>query len=196
MRNKCSIPGCDNFVVGRGWCSLHWGRWRKHGDPLHERKRRAVCSIPDCERISTARGWCRLHYERWYEQGDPLKVKVLVGASVEWRFWSKVDFTGPVPAHRPDLGECWLWTGGRQRTGYGRFGIGQSYKVLAYRFAYEFCVGVVPAGLTLDHLCRIRLCVNPWHLEPVTHLENVRRGSEFRRAHRLLIPQPEMNIVA
>lgn len=48
--------------------------------------------------------------------------------------------------------------------------------VPAYRFAYEFLVGPIPDGLELDHLCRVRLCVNPAHLEPVTHAENNKRA--------------------
>ncbi len=51
---------------------------------------------------------------------------------------------------------------------------GRSYK--AHRVIYEWIKGSIPEGLELDHLCRDRSCVNPWHLEPVTHLENIRRG--------------------
>ena len=65
---------------------------------------------------------------------------------------------------------CWLWTGARDKR-YGRF-----RGRLAHRAVYEEFVGLVPAGLELDHLCRNRLCTNPEHLEPVTHRENVLRG--------------------
>jgi hypothetical protein len=47
---------------------------------------------------------------------------------------------------------------------------------MAHRFAYELLVGPIPEDLELDHLCRVRHCVNPAHLEPVTHLENILRG--------------------
>lgn len=50
----------------------------------------------------------------------------------------------------------------------------------AYRVVYELAVGPIPAGLVLDHLCRVIACVNPAHLEPVTHAENVRRGAAHR----------------
>jgi len=60
--------------------------------------------------------------------------------------------------------------------GYGTFYLdGRSQK--AHRVAYELLVGPIPEGLTLDHLCRVRHCVNPDHLEPVTRLENWRRGT-------------------
>ena len=90
-------------------------------------------------------------------------------------FWEKVDKGGPVPTGRPGLGPCWLWTGGRQSKGYGGFSLHRR-SVLAHRFTYERLVGPVPDGLELDHLCRVRHCVNPEHLEPVTHRVNIRRG--------------------
>ena len=96
-------------------------------------------------------------------------------SSPETRFWSKVNKNGPVPAHRPDLGPCWLWTGGQNGVGYGMFWCG-GRKVLAHRFAYELLVGPIPPGLQIDHLCRVRCCVRHGHLEPVTHQENALRG--------------------
>lgn len=88
--------------------------------------------------------------------------------TTEERFWSKVD-------RRAD-DECWLWTGGLS-SGYGRFNSGPNKRSgLAHRFAYELTVGPIPAGLTIDHLCRNRACVNSRHLEPVTGVENTMRG--------------------
>lgn len=78
---------------------------------------------------------------------------------------------------------CWPWGGGKSGGGYGSFAVDSrdgergATNVKAHRWSYEHFVGPVPDGLELDHLCRNRGCVNPAHLEPVTHLENVRRGS-------------------
>ena len=83
------------------------------------------------------------------------------------RFWDKVLFTI----------ECWEWMASKDKDGYGIFKL--NYKVLkAYRYAYELYNGKIPEGLEIDHICENRKCVNPAHLEPVTHQENVKRGSK------------------
>jgi hypothetical protein len=63
----------------------------------------------------------------------------------------------------------------QQNKGYGAFMVG-GRNVRVHRWAYETLVGPIPDGLVIDHLCRVRNCVNPDHLEPVTHRENIRRG--------------------
>jgi hypothetical protein len=108
-----------------------------------------------------------MHYGRWLRTGDPQKVrrKVQKGPEVD-RFWGFVDKSAP----------CWLWTGSLDRKGYGTWTRANKLKVRAHRFAYQLVVGTIPDGLDLDHLCRVRNCVNPAHLEPVTRKENLRRG--------------------
>lgn len=95
------------------------------------------------------------------------------------RFWEKVDKCGPIPANRTDLGPCWLWLRYRMKNGYGLFRKttqATDSQFLSHRVAYELSVGPIPDGLIIDHLCRNRACVNPSHLEPVTHRVNNLRG--------------------
>ena len=83
---------------------------------------------------------------------------------------------------------CWLWTGAHSKTGYGFVSSwvnGESTCKPVHRYVYELLVGPIPSGLELDHLCRVRNCVNPEHLEPVTHSENMRRSPINRGAHQL-----------
>lgn len=86
------------------------------------------------------------------------------------RFWSKVK---PASAD-----ECWSWIGGTDRWGYGRFFVTKegrtSVTISAHRWTFLMLRGDVD-GLLLDHLCRNRGCVNPWHLDPVTNAVNLQR---------------------
>ena len=90
--------------------------------------------------------------------------------SVEECIWARVDKTDT----------CWLWTGPLDRHGYGKCSAGAAktgqWWRLAHRVVYELENGPIPEGLVLDHLCRVRNCVNPAHLEPVTIGENDARG--------------------
>ena len=86
---------------------------------------------------------------------------------VTTRFWAKVT--------RGGVDECWLWTGAINHGGYGRFRGRDGRAVLAHRFAYEAVIGQIPDGLHIDHLCRVRACVNPSHLEAVTQTVNNKR---------------------
>jgi hypothetical protein len=75
---------------------------------------------------------------------------------------------------------CWIWTSARDTGGYGliagRNAAGKYRQLKAHRVSYELHVGQIPSGMELDHLCRVRECVNWRHLEPVTPRENMRRS--------------------
>jgi DNA-binding XRE family transcriptional regulator len=83
------------------------------------------------------------------------------------RFWRHVDKTGPVPAHLPDLGPCWLWIGSRLPSGYGRVQSGAPGRwrcEYAHRMAWQVTYGPVPASQWVLHRCDNPPCVNPAHL--------------------------------
>lgn len=79
---------------------------------------------------------------------------------------------------------CWQWTGAIFKKKYGNYAQirmgrrGFSKNTKAHRVSYELFVGTVPDGLELDHLCHNTLCINPAHLEPVTHAENMKRRKD------------------
>jgi hypothetical protein len=84
------------------------------------------------------------------------------------------------PAGAPVRDLCWLWQGWVNERGYGTLAVeGQTRR--AHRVSYEEYVGPIPEGHELDHLCRTRHCINPGHLEPVSHEVNVQRAAEAGR---------------
>lgn len=88
-------------------------------------------------------------------------------ASTEDALFARIEQPGNDPVE-----SCWLWTGVLSPDGYSLLtGAGRAHRAL-----YEFFVVEIPDGLELDHLCRVRRCVNPWHMDPVTHQVNIQRS--------------------
>ncbi len=140
-----------------------------------------LCLVPYCPNPIRARSLCSPHYQRVQNHG----TTELIGHPRTWgtgsragerlseseRFWSKVNADG----------DCWLWLGSLNVAGYGRFDA-SGRRTGVHRYAYEALVGPIPPGLDIDHLCRVRNCVNPDHLEPVTPAENTRRARRVLRS--------------
>lgn len=126
------------------------------------------CAAPNCETTKiAARGLCNAHYLRW-RKANPEQIQTRL--------------TKQLPPAEQVLRRvtvspsgCWIWNLYKTPRGYGQVGNSGGSK-WAHRWAYELLVGPISGGLELDHLCRVPSCVNPAHLEPVTHAENVRRG--------------------
>jgi hypothetical protein len=88
-------------------------------------------------------------------------------ALFEVKFLMNIDFTD----------DCWLWEGPTQKDGYGQLGWDGATRP-AHRVAWKEWIGPIPNGYQIDHLCEVRNCVKPEHLEPVTKRENARRMVE------------------
>jgi hypothetical protein len=101
------------------------------------------------------RGLCGYHY-RSYRRAGTLKPLTTID-----RFWMKV--------HRVE-GQCWEWTGGKYRGGYGSFWGGDT--TYAHRFSYQLLVSPIPEGMLVDHICLNKGCVNPDHLRLATKKQN------------------------
>ena len=119
------------------------------------------CIVPECGNPFLARGFCRTHYNFLHHR----KLLSPHPTPIE-RFLASfsIEETG-----------CWLWQGTLDTGEYGLFFAEKIY-FGAHRWSYEWFIGPIPDGLTIDHLCRVHRCVNPDHLEPVTHRENCLRG--------------------
>lgn len=181
--DTCSVGGCDKArkYVAAGLCGMHYVRLRRHGDVGASEPMRGVltpanglCVIEGCERTVDSFGWCSLHHDRWRSTGDPTLARHVRGDDDTERFWRRVN---------KQTDGCWHWTGTRDQDGYGVLRAHKQRNIRAHRFAYELIVGPVGDGLVMDHLCRVRHCVNPEHLEPVTPRENVVRGEPKQRPH-------------
>lgn len=132
-----------------------------------------TCSVPACDRPFDARGFCNAHY-LWHRKHGLLANVVRPTASEYAAKYIELDAASG----------CWAWIGPPASQGYG-FANHNGVRSMAHRFVYQLYRGDIPDGLVLDHLCRNRICVNPDHLEPVTHAENLHRGEgETFVAHR------------
>lgn len=118
---------------------------------------------------------CRACKAMWAVTHRPKRV----GVSFEDAFMTKVKKDGG----------CWLWLGSVHKAiGYGTVSIGRhpisgkKTSEYAHRISHELFKGPIPVGLQIDHICRVRRCVNPSHLEAVSQAENIRRGFAARKA--------------
>lgn len=168
----CEVNGCDRAATKRRMCDKHYRRLLHTGTTEIEHEYGAPkppCIVEGCELPGTPRGTglCYKHYRRQYRHGDVMATSRVVGDDVA-RFESYLS-EGP--------NGCWNWRGLLTKDGYGVMASDLPTSS-AHRWAYRHFVGELINGLEIDHTCNNRRCVNPWHLDQVTHDENLRRMRE------------------
>lgn len=204
----CSIPDCGEPAHCRGWCRAHYSRWEKRRDvrpdvPILkavDRVRKPKpppapprgCCVTDCGERHYIGGRCLRHHYRFDRHGDAEGgyytyselVRVTRILPPVDRFWARIDYDGPVPAHRPELGHCWIWLASLNANGYGQTFCFTDISQLAHRVAWALSSRPLIPGLELDHLCRTSACVRPDHIEQVEKRINIFRGNGWSARNR------------
>lgn len=128
-----------------------------------------ICSLSGCEAPVRCKSLCSKHYQRNAKYGTPTPYK----PSEHERFWSKVAKGAP--------DECWLWEAAT-RGDYGFFNVPPT-TIRSHRYAYMEAYGPIADGLHVDHMCHVKLCCNPAHLQAVTVKQNAEnRAGAMRRS--------------
>jgi hypothetical protein len=176
----CSVPNCMREHEAKTYCKNHYKMWRKHGDTLIKgissgRFKKGqkpanysgfdTCTIEGCTNSHRSKGLCNTHFLRMVRLGDPLGRLNRMRGSAKERLKNMTDID-------KDTG-CIVWRGAVDTRGYGRLADDMGWYDMAHRLAYKIYVGEIPKGLVIHHKCHNTRCVNPDHLEPKTHYQNI-----------------------
>jgi HNH endonuclease len=133
------------------------------------------CSVEGCEDKYLASGLCRKHYLRVHRTGttDPSSVTIAKELSAFDRLMLRIN--------KLDNG-CWIYSGRVTKKGYVHVKNDKGLMRFGHVIVYEHFYGKIPDNLEIDHKCERRACLNPDHLEAVTHTENVRRAVNARKS--------------
>lgn len=171
----CSIPGCDKLACRKGWCSPHYQRWRRHGDPCggrdpdgavpgHTIRTDGICAAEGCANIGKYRGLCVAHYKRWLKYGD------VNGGSTHWGAAQR--FIDDALEWTAD--DCLSWPFATNPQGAAQIRINKK-TLLVTRIICERAHGAPPTPKhQAAHSCGKghEGCVNPHHLSWKTQTEN------------------------
>lgn len=161
----CMIEGCNEFHLARGYCCKHYGRLKRHGNPLTYLIKINKCKVEGCDKRRARQGFCSLHYQRNKTYGTPFPDKLLRYISVSihdgYENW----------VIRKD--GCWGWSGWHNPAGYAYFSHKQK-KYAAHRYSYEYYNGPIKQGMMVCHHCDNPECSNPTHLFLGTNSDNMK----------------------
>lgn len=164
--SPCLVSGCPRPRYGYGYCSAHYRRWKKYGDPLKSGRalngQRPPCSVQGCEHIAYSRGWCAMHYSRWKKHGDPLGGRAFDGE--QHKFVNEVALVC-------ESDDCLRWPF-NFRNNYPRIWTERG-SVGAHQYICEAVNGPRPSPKHhAAHNCGNKWCVNPAHVRWATPVEN------------------------
>lgn len=132
-----------------------------------------TCTVDECSNKYSAKGLCNKHYTRLRLYGRLHRLTPDTSDMTdEQRFWMKVNKTD----------DCWIWTGSLDSKGYGS-AWAQRKHWRAHRYSYGLEYGPIEPGMTLHHTCRVRSCVRPEHLSPVTSVANSIEALAYKADH-------------
>jgi len=122
------------------------------------------CKIEGCDNKYHAKGYCKRHYQQYWYTGSPVIKRPNPHGTPEERFWRYVDKKG--------ADECWIWKGRKDKDGYGNLRLGNT-QVRAHRYSCELHGKPLPADMMARHTCNNPCCVNPAHIVPGDHFQNM-----------------------
>lgn len=178
---KCSVHGCEDAVLRKGFCSAHHYRFSRYGEPLGGKPRYAknggTCRAEGCQKVATKGGWCSPHYRRHLRHGDPFAGATAKGDPE--KFYREV-----VLKHEGD--SCLIWPFGQNGEGYGRMNR-DGKDCLVHRAACEETFGPPPTSRhEAAHSCGNGHvgCVSRNHVRWATpkqnHADRVEHGTSGR----------------
>ncbi len=166
----CSIPDCNKPHYGRGYCSAHYERFKKYGNPLGggpaRMKNGAECSVPDCCKKPKSQGLCLAHYKKLLKYGDPLVSKSAKNGALRQWVEDNASYSGD---------DCLRWPFSYNPLGYGAVSVG-GVREYAHRYMCELVNGPAPTPChETAHSCGNGHlgCLNPRHLRWATRSENI-----------------------
>lgn len=165
----CTVQGCGRVHNARGYCRMHYKRFKRTGSTELQDHARGVCGVDKCGKPHDSRGLCQMH--RW---------RLIRTGSLELRELPLLVPHGPAAATSGIDGECIVWDGFINPAGYGQTVVEGKTKQV-HRLEWEKQYGMPEKELRVDHICRNRACYNIAHLRLTTPKENAENRA-YKRA--------------